>query len=131
MIMDLPQGKTKGMPFIMANLKIQQIGEHTVVDFLAASIIDAPQINEIREAMKHMVLEEDRRKIILNFEQVRFISSQFIGVLLETNANLLKLPHSRLILCGVGKELMQLLKITKLDRVLKIKDSEKDAMSDI
>lgn len=113
----------------MANLKIQQIGDHTVVDFLSASIIDTPQINEIRDILNHLVVQEDRRLLVLNFERVMFISSQFIGVLLETNTNLMKLPHSKLVLCGVGKELMQLLKITKLDRVLTLKNSEKEAIA--
>jgi len=47
---------------------------------------------------------------------------------LTMNKKLAVLPHSKLVLCGVGEKLMQLIKITRLDKILTIKPSQKEAL---
>jgi anti-anti-sigma regulatory factor len=44
------------------------------------------------------------------------------------NKKLSSLPHSKLILCGVGARLMELIKITRLDRILTIKPTQREAV---
>jgi anti-anti-sigma regulatory factor len=39
-----------------------------------------------------------------------------------------KVPGGRLVLCGVGPQLMQLLKITRLDRLLKVVKTQAEAV---
>jgi anti-anti-sigma regulatory factor len=38
------------------------------------------------------------------------------------------LPHSSFVLCGVGPKLMELIKITRMDKVLKIKPTQLEAV---
>jgi anti-anti-sigma regulatory factor len=44
------------------------------------------------------------------------------------NKKLGQLGHSKLVLCGVGQKLMDLLKITRLDRLLTIRPTQKEAV---
>ena len=71
---------------------------------------------------------QDKRNIILDFEQVQYLSSQAIGIVRATKKTLDKLPKSSLILCGVGPTLMQLIKLTRLDKVLTMKPSQEEAV---
>ena len=109
-------------------LLVQPIEKFTVVEFRTASLMDPPLLERLGTAIYKLVDDEDHRLIILDFEQVQFLSSQAIGILLTLKKKLDKLPHSLLVLCGVGPTLMQLIQITRLDRVLTIKPTQKEAL---
>ena len=109
-------------------LQIQEIEKYTIVEFRTPSLMDPLLLEEISTAIYRLVDDEDRRRIILDFEQVEYLSSQALGILMALHKKLGKLPHSQLVLCSVGPTLMQLLKITALDKVLKIKPTQKEAL---
>ncbi len=90
--------------------------------------MDPLELERIGQAMYRLVDEEDRRRIIMDFERVQYLSSQAIGIVLTMNKKLTALPHSKLVLCGVGENLMKLIQITRLDRLLAIKPTQKEAM---
>jgi anti-sigma B factor antagonist len=106
----------------------QTIEKFLVVEFRTASLMDAIDLEKIGQALYRMIDEEDRRKIILDFEKVTYLSSQAIGIVLNMNKKLKALPHSKLVLCGVGSRLMELIKITRLDKILTIKPSQREAV---
>ena len=109
-------------------LTIQQIEKYTVVEFRTASLMDPTVLESLAEAIYRLVDAEDHRMMILDFEKVEFLSSQAIGIVLTLNKKLAALPHTSLVLCGVGPRLMQLIKITRLDKVLAIKPTQKEAL---
>jgi anti-sigma B factor antagonist len=109
-------------------LTIQEIEKYTIVEFRTASLMDPLVLEKIAAAIYRLIDAEDKRRIILDFEKVEYLSSQAIGIVLTMNKKLSKLPHSTLILCGVGPRLMELIKITRLDKVLKIKPTQREAL---
>jgi anti-sigma B factor antagonist len=111
-----------------APFTIQSSGNYTVVEFLTSSLMDPVQLESIGARLYRLVDEEDKRGIILDFAQVEFISSQFIGILLTLHKKLGEVKGGKLVLCGVGPRLSELIKITRLDRLLTIKPSRGEAM---
>jgi anti-anti-sigma factor len=85
-------------------------------------------LEEIGQELYRLVDEEDRRRLILDFEKVQYLSSQAIGIVLTLNKKLSALKNSKFVLCGVGPKLLELLKITRLDRILTVKPSQKEAV---
>ncbi len=112
----------------MSQFNLQQIGETTVVEFTSPSLMDPIELEQIAQQLYHLIDAQDRRRIILDFERVQYLSSQAIGVLLAMQKKLSALKKSRLVLCGVGARLMELLRITRLDRVLTVKPSQMEAV---
>jgi anti-sigma B factor antagonist len=110
------------------HLTIQTVEKFTVVEFRTPSLMDPVQLEEIGKSIYRLVDEEDRRWIVLDFEKVTYLSSQAIGIVLNVNKKLSALKNSKLILCGVGARLMELIKITRLDRILTIKPSQREAV---
>ena len=106
----------------------QVVEKYTVVEFRTASLMDQVVLEDIGKSLYRLVDEEDRRLIILDFEQVQYLSSQAIGIILTLNKKLAPLKYSKMVLCGVGPKLMELLKITRLDRILTIKDTQQNAV---
>ena len=109
-------------------LTIQEIEKYTVVEFRTPSLMDPLVLERVGEAVFRLVDVEDRRLIVLDFEQVEYLSSQAIGIVLTLNKKLATLTHTSLVLCGVGPKLMELIKITRLDKILKIKPSQREAV---
>jgi anti-sigma B factor antagonist len=107
---------------------VQQIEKYTVIEFRNPSLMDPVELEAVGQSLYRLVDHEDRRRIILDFEKVQFLSSQAIGIVLTMNKKLSPLKNSKLVLCGVGPKLMELLKITRLDRLLTIKPSQREAL---
>jgi len=115
-------------PASSAPFTVQQIDKFTVIEFKSPSLMDPLELEQLGQALYRLVDEEDRRKVILDFERVQYLSSQAIGIVLTMNKKLGALKNSKLILCGVGPRLMELLKITRLDRLLTVKPTQREAL---
>jgi anti-sigma B factor antagonist len=115
----------------MSQFNVQDISDNTIVEFTSASLMDPIELEQIAQQLYKLVDEQDKRRIILDFEKVQYLSSQAIGILLALQKKLAALKKSSLVLCGVGARLMELLRITRLDRVLTIKPSQKEAIKSI
>ena len=113
-----------GAPFV-----VQQVEKFTVVEFKNASLMDPIELENIGQSLYRLVDAEDKRRIVLDFEKVQYLSSQAIGIILTLNKKLGALKYSKMVLCGVGPKLMELLKITRLDRILTVKPTQRDAVN--
>ena len=107
---------------------VQQVEKFTVIEFRGASLMDTIELEQIGQSLYRLIDAEDRRRIVLDFEKVQYLSSQAIGIVLTMNKKLNQLPNSKLVLCGVGTRLAELLKITRLDRLLTIKPTQREAV---
>lgn len=112
------------LPFIL-----QPIDSVMIVEFRQASLMDPILLERMAQRLYKLVDEEDRRKIILDFESVTFLSSQAIGSILQLHRKLGALNNGKMVLCGVGTRLQELLRITRLDKVLTIKPTQKEALN--
>ena len=61
---------------------VQQVEKFTVIQFEKPSLMDPVELEGIGQSLYRLVDQEDRRKIILDFEKVQFLSSQAIGIVL-------------------------------------------------
>src|SRR3954453_15261193 len=100
----------------------------SVVEFRTPSLMDPIMLEDIGKELYRLVDEEDRRKLLLDFGRVQYLSSQGIGIVLTLNKKLAQLKHSKMVLCGVGPKLMELLKITRLDRILTVKPTQQEGV---
>ena len=107
---------------------VQKIEKYTVIEFKTPSLMNPSELEQIATDLYRLVDEEDRRYILLDFEKVKYLSSQAIGIVLTLHKKLSQLKKTSFVLVGVGPSLMQLLKITRLDRVLKIRASQKEGV---
>ena len=110
---------------------VRQAGKHTVVEFQTPSLMNPQELERVGSSLSRMVEEENRGQLVLDFAKVKYLSSQAIGIILTLNKKLTggAAGGENLVLCGVGPQLMQLLKITRLDRILTIKPTQQEAVA--
>jgi anti-sigma B factor antagonist len=109
--------------------KLREYGERAVVAFQTTSLMNAADMERLRADLIRLVDQEKRTHLILDFRRVQFVSSQVIGILLTLNKKLSAAPGGApLVLCGVGTQVLELLKITRLDRLVTIKATRREAL---
>lgn len=107
---------------------VAEAGDYTVIEFHTESLMNPNELERVAAAMYRLVDEERRHRLLLDFTRVKYLTSQAIGIVLTMNKKLMKVKGSKFVLCGVGQALMQLLKITRLDKILTIKASQQEAL---
>jgi anti-sigma B factor antagonist len=110
---------------------VTHIDKASIIEFRVPSLMDPLQLETIGQQLNRLVDEEDQRILVLDFSKVEYLSSQAIGIVIGLHRKLSALPNSKLLLCGVNEKLMQLLKITRLDRVLTVKPTQKEAVNSL
>jgi anti-anti-sigma factor len=109
-------------------IKINQSGEVTVVTFNDSKIIDEVEIQEFGQELYDLVEREDRKKIVLNFANVEFLSSAALGKLIGFDKRV-KQNGAELVLSNIRPEIYEVFAITKLTKLFTIKDDEADALA--
>jgi anti-sigma B factor antagonist len=109
-------------------LETNESASITVVRFKDQKIIDPEAIQELGQELFDLIDKEDRRKIILNFSRVEFLSSAALGKLI-TFEKKTKRAGAELILTDISPGIFPVFAITNLDKLFKIKDREADALA--
>ena len=67
---------------VLRRLEVSEVGDVTVVRFVDRKILDESNIQELGEELFQLVDEEKRKKLLLNFTSVGFLSSAALGKLI-------------------------------------------------
>ena len=110
--------------------KLREYGKHSVVAFQTTTLVNAAEVDRLRADLIRLIEEEKRTLLVLDFRRVQYFSSQVIGVILTLNKRLAAVPGGRLTLCSIAPQLLELLRISRLDRILKVKPGRKEAIED-
>lgn len=113
---------------MQTSFTVHQQDPYTVIEFITPSLMDPVELERVGQELYRLIESEDRRKIILDFEKVQYLSSQALGIIMAMRKKMAALKHTTLILCSVCPPLQQLLKITGLDKMLTIKPSQREAL---
>ncbi|MBM3982694.1 MAG: STAS domain-containing protein [Planctomycetes bacterium] len=104
-------------------LEVEDIGDIAVVNFVDKKILDEQNIQMIGDDLFRLVDELGRRKVLLNFGNVEFMSSAALGKLITLHRKL-QAVQGKLVLCKIAKDILDVFKITKLDKILSITTDE-------
>ena len=108
-------------------LEVEDVGDITVVNFTDRKILDEQNIQLIGEQLFGLVDESGRKKILLNFGNVEYLSSAALGKLITLNKKL-QAAQGRLVLCNIHPQIFEVFEITKLDKFFRIMKDEQTAL---
>jgi len=90
--------------------------------------------NKLHEHESSLLIEEirayldssERNLVAMNFEQVEFISSAALGAMVTINTELAT-RGGHLVVCHLCEDAMQVVKLTRLDKLFPVEKNEKKA----
>jgi len=109
-------------------LDVSQVGDVTVVRFRDNKIIEDINIQELGQELFQLVEVENRKRLLLNFSAVDFLSSAALGKLITLDKKV-KAAAGTLKLSNIRAEIYEVFSITKLNRLFDIKANEAAALA--
>lgn len=110
-----------------SRLLIQSYADVTVVTLQDSSILEMRIIDQIGLDLYELPEKQNKKKIILDFSNVKFLASHTLGVLLNLNKKT-KAIGGELVMCAIKKELMKIFTITNLDKLFKFFPNDTEAL---
>jgi len=102
-------------------------GDVCVVTFTDRKILDESNIQEIGQQLTDLIEKQYKVKMLLNFENVEYLSSAALGKLITINKRIRE-ENGKLKLCCIRPQIYEVFKITKLNKLFDIYDDEERAL---
>jgi anti-sigma B factor antagonist len=116
------------MEDVKPRISIYYAQEATVITITDEKILEDEDVKALEESI--MPLVEGPVTIIIDFSNVRFLSSAVLGLLIRLSKRAAE-QKGKLKLCGIGSRIFEIFKITRLDEIFDIYDDAKKAMSSL
>lgn len=113
----------------MDSMTIQHINGSTVVALPCFSQMNHTQLQRMGRQLCRLIDARKCGRVVLDFRDVQYLSSQSIAILLTMYRKLSCCPEGSLSLCNVNDSILSLLQLTHLDRILPIRSSGRIAMA--
>ena len=119
------------MAAIRPKISVKYAGSATIVSFTDERILEEKDINELQESLMS-VIESASAKIslILDFGNVRFLSSAVLGLLIRVSKRIYE-QEGQLRLCNINPKICEIFKITRLTKTFDIHTDVESAAEDL
>lgn len=98
-----------------------------IISFAQPSVGALNGIGEIAAAINEYVDHNKPKKLIVDFEGVKFFSSQALGLLIEIWRKLEKY-QGKMVISGINPQLYRVFKITNLNKIFQFFDDSQSAV---
>ena len=109
-------------------LDIEEVNDVTVATFTDKKILDEGNIQVIGNQLFGLVDEDGRRKIVLDFTNVEYLSSAALGKLITMDKKV-KGAKGKLRLCSIRPDIYEVFAITRLNKLFDIKKDRDEALA--
>ena len=118
------------MAEIMPKLNIEYVDKATIISFTDEKILEEKDIKVLRESIMSIVGQAERIKLILDFGNVRFLSSAVLGLLIRLSKRIYE-QGGQLKLCNINPKIFEVFKITRLTTTFDIHKDVESAIEDL
>ena len=108
-------------------IDVEEVGDVTIATFVDKKILDENNIQQIGSQLFALVEEDGRKRVILDFSNVEYLSSAALGKLITMDKKV-KANSGKLRLCSIRPDIYEVFAITKLNKLFDIKDAQEDAL---
>lgn len=108
-------------------LDLEEVGDVTVAKFTDKKILDEGNIQIIGNQLFALIEEDGRKKIVLDFSNVEYLSSAALGKLITMDKKV-KAAKGKLRLCNIRADIYEVFAITKLNKLFDMKDNLEAAL---
>ena len=115
------------MAEIKPRISVDYFGNATIVSFIDEKILEEQDIKVLQDTIMSIIEQSEHTKLILDFGNVRFLSSAVLGLLIRISKRIYE-HGGQLRLCNIDQKIFEIFKITRLTKTF---DIYKDVQSAI
>ncbi len=118
------------MTTIQPNIGVEYAENATIVSFTDEKILEEKDINSLQESIMSVIEQAERINLILDFSNVKFLSSAVLGLLIRISKRIYE-HNGQLRLCNIDSKIYEIFKITRLTKTFDIYKDVKSATKDL
>ncbi len=118
------------MAAIKPRIGIEYAGNATIVGFTDEKILEENDIKTLQESIMSVIEQAERINLILDFGNVRFLSSAVLGLLIRISKRIYE-HDGQLRLCNIDPKIFEIFKITRLTKTFDIYKDVESAVEDL
>ena len=118
------------MTAIKPNISVEYAGNATIIRFTDEKILEEKDIVALQGSIMSVIEQVERINLILDFGNVRFLSSAVLGLLIRISKRIYE-RDGRLRLCNINPKIYEIFKITRLTKTFDIYDDIETASEDL
>jgi len=104
---------------IKPRISVEYSGNAIIVTLADEKILEEEDIRALQESVMSVISEAGRMNLILDFRNVRFLSSAVLGLLIRVSKKIYE-HDGQLRLCNIDPRIHEIFKITRLTKVFDI-----------
>ncbi len=108
-------------------LDIQEIGENVLLQLNSGTLCGPDEIREYSDRIKTYIQQHQPQTLVIDFDRVKFFSSQVLGMLLEVRSMMQK-HDGQMLISSINPQLYRVFKITNLDKIFKFCPDRREAI---
>jgi anti-sigma B factor antagonist len=107
------------MAEIRPKISVRYIENATIVTLTEEKILEESDIRALQESITSAIEQGEQTNLILDFQNVRFLSSAVLGLLIRVSKKIYE-QDGQLRLCNINAKIYEIFKITRLTKVFDI-----------
>jgi len=115
------------MTAIKTSITVEYAGNATIIGFTDQKILEEKDIKVLQESIMSVIEQAERINLILDFGNVRFLSSAVLGLLIRISKRIYE-HDGQLRLCSINPKIYEIFKITRLTKTFDIYNNIESAM---
>jgi len=118
------------MNAIKPSITVEYAGNATIIGFTDHKILEEKDIKALQESIMSVIEQAKQINLILDFGNVRFLSSAVLGLLIRISKRVYE-HDGQLRLCRINPKIYEIFKITRLTKTFDIYDDIETAIEDL
>ncbi len=111
---------------IKPKVSVEYAENATIITFTDESILEEKDIQTLQESIMSVIEQAEQINLILDFCNVRFLSSAVLGLLIRVSKKVYE-RDGQLRLCNINPKIYEIFKITRLTKIFDIFKDVKSA----
>ncbi|MHC4238754.1 MAG: STAS domain-containing protein [Planctomycetota bacterium] len=118
------------MTSMKPKVNVEYLGSATVITLADEKILEAEDIRSLQESITGVIEQAEGSNLILDFRNVRFLSSAVLGLLIRISKRIYE-SGGQLRLCNINPKIHEIFKITRLTKIFDIYRDLETAVEDL
>ena len=108
----------------------KNMGNGIVITLLTPQLLEDAEIASLEQSILQTINQANIVNFVLNFENVNFLSSAVLRVLIKVNTVITE-RHGKLRLCEIAPKILEVFKITRLNKLFDIRNDVEAAVDSL
>lgn len=108
-------------------IEVEYAQNATVTTLTDEKILEQADIQALEDSIMPLIESSDEINLVIDFSKVKFLTSAVLGLLIRISKKVYE-SGGRLKLCSIDPKILEIFKITRLDRVFDICEDRYEAL---